>query len=548
LSPRGHEPSAMSEPDAEFKIFMAGESGSGKTTLLHGFIDERDPFPKPDVAPTERLETHRATVDVVVNDIRTVSLTIVDAGGSVVKNYGEVMEGYYAGSKGGIIAYDAHDPKAFDMVKDVWVKEVRRYLKSPNVVIFLVAMKQKGKIPKVNAASARAWANGVQMQFSEVEDARDARHLLRSMAEDMCTYHECPLEELSLREQLAALLSEIEQLRKALADLQKKYNDACSELDGLKARMQEMEAAAAAKAAELAALKAKMEAEAAARAAELEAARLAALHAGMAGKEKAMAKLKNAFLRMMNLELATAISNWRDKVVQYFSKHANMEDGINKLRRVMGRWAMGDLSSAVRNWIENAIKAKSDAARAAAGGTTRELKGQISELKSELGAAKREVAQLTRDLQAAKDALDAATAEAAALRDQISSMRNKYEGQIADMQSRIDDLLAQLAAMKAHQADADSQWAKANQILHSLFEEVRAAFIKSRGIATADQATIGLPRVYQQHRLGPLCDFKVDKITQIWEILYSKMYTSFRLAMPGFDSVLEEKNDADKAK
>ena len=34
-------------------------------------------------------------------------------------------------------------------------------------------------------------------------------------------------------------------------------------------------------------------------------------------------------------------------------------------------------------------------------------------------------------------------------------------------------------------------------------------------------------------------DHKVDKVCEVWEVLYAKMYSAFSLAMPQFQKILE---------
>ena len=100
--------------DADFatKIFFLGGNSVGKSALLEGCLGGN--FPCSNVKPTTKLAVREAVFSADVGDISSVGIQFYDAGGSVLKNYGDVMEQFYMGARGGFIVYDAHDEATFE--------------------------------------------------------------------------------------------------------------------------------------------------------------------------------------------------------------------------------------------------------------------------------------------------------------------------------------------------------------------------------------------------------------------------------------------------
>ena len=97
----------------QFKISLLGEGGVGKTSLKNRVITGKFS----DLYLTT-LGVDFGVHSLVVDDL-DVQLAIWDIAGQ--KNFSTIREGYFEGSKGGLIVFDVTRPETLTKIKDNWI-------------------------------------------------------------------------------------------------------------------------------------------------------------------------------------------------------------------------------------------------------------------------------------------------------------------------------------------------------------------------------------------------------------------------------------------
>jgi len=298
------------------------------------------------------------------------------------------------------------------------------------------------------------------------------------------------------------------------------------------AQMAELEAANAAFNASAGDLdKARADAEARARAAE-------------EARKKAI--LANILARMQNRGSFSAIKIWKDKVQAHNEALARLKGAAGKCTSMLNRLAeqarlrlLQQMSRLIHTWEKNCSKAKLDAAMAAAAAAAAALakaQSEMAAMKDMLdqygpggaaaAAAAAAMAAVQAELEGARNALAAMAAEKAAM-----------AAALAAKDKLIGDLMAKAAQMQAAMAAMQAAFANALNLLRGLFAEVDNAAARTSELINADPVALGLPAVYAQHKLNPLCEYKVEKVVENYQVIFAKMQVSFKMAIPRMEEI-----------
>lgn len=113
-----------------FKIIIVGDPGVGKTSLLLRYIEDRF---EEEYLTTIGVDFYIQTLTIEDKEIK---LQIWDTGGQ--EKFSFMRPGYYMGSVGAVIVYDATQPASFQNLKK-WMDEVQKYC--PNVPLIIVENK-----------------------------------------------------------------------------------------------------------------------------------------------------------------------------------------------------------------------------------------------------------------------------------------------------------------------------------------------------------------------------------------------------------------------
>ena len=70
--------------------------------------------------------------------------------------------------------------------------------------------------------------------------------------------------------------------------------------------------------------------------------------------------------------------------------------------------------------------------------------------------------------------------------------------------------------------------------IETLFKEIEDKHRKSQELMQTDWIA-ELPRVYQQHKLEPLCESKVYKVLGVWDKMYCNLHHSFKMVLQGLE-------------